>query len=147
MIETRSSILDISSLLNFRIDVLVQNEQSDFESHANELYELLSLVRLGSPRVESGDQIDAYLSRYSIPDIDTKMKGQCNLAKITWQGFFPATWVQTLIFRMVLQLPSQSWFSLSSTTVSRGDGINGGSEVMMFKPPNSADRYVLWEVK
>ncbi|KAL7936423.1 ribonuclease P 40kDa subunit domain-containing protein [Trichoderma chlorosporum] len=51
--------------------ILAQGDREALEYSATEMYEWLSLVRLESPRVEEGDTIDPYLSRYSPPEADS----------------------------------------------------------------------------
>ncbi|KAM0449968.1 hypothetical protein ACHAO4_006845 [Trichoderma viride] len=51
--------------------ILAQGDRESLEYSATEMYEWLSLVRLESPRIVTGDTIDPYLSRYSPPEADS----------------------------------------------------------------------------
>ncbi|KAH8177755.1 ribonuclease P 40kDa (Rpp40) subunit domain-containing protein [Sarocladium implicatum] len=55
--------------------IVASGDRPAMEAAAADLYEWLSLVRLDSPRIQTGDSIDAYLSRYDAPDAAT---GTCN---------------------------------------------------------------------
>ncbi|QSZ29102.1 hypothetical protein DSL72_003612 [Monilinia vaccinii-corymbosi] len=44
------------------------NDDGDFQDFAIETHEWLSLVSLGSPRINSTDNVDRFLSRYDLPE-------------------------------------------------------------------------------
>lgn len=116
--------------------------REDFEDFATSLYEWLSLVRLQSPRIQIGDQIDPYLSRYQVPDGGSEGK----LCKISWQGFLTPSWSRQALIDIVTALPHKAWFSFSTTTFSKGlAGDN--AECTILRPPNSSGEYLMWEVK
>ncbi|CAM1507392.1 Fc.00g070330.m01.CDS01 [Cosmosporella sp. VM-42] len=54
--------------LDIPIEILATGDRTALEETTTEFYEWLSLIRLGSPRVEPHDDIDPYLSRYRIPE-------------------------------------------------------------------------------
>ncbi|KAM7203414.1 Ribonuclease P 40kDa (Rpp40) subunit domain containing protein [Naviculisporaceae sp. PSN 640] len=120
--------------------------REEFEYLATDIYEWLSLVRLQSPRVQPGDQVDPYLCRYEVPGaLDGELQ-QPKLCKITWQGFLPPSWArQTLIYITTL-LQSRTWFSFSSTTFSRGL-LGDNAECTILRLPGSGGEYLLWEIK
>jgi ribonucleases P/MRP protein subunit RPP40 len=60
---------------------------------AQGLLEWLSLVALHSPRVSSSDNIDSYLSRYSVPNDGETVPKATDLVTIHWHGFIPAIWI------------------------------------------------------
>jgi ribonucleases P/MRP protein subunit RPP40 len=110
----------------------------------NELYEWLSLIRLESPRVMAGDEIDSYLSRYSLPrdhgDVNTAA-----LCTVRWQGFISPSWVRQVLVDVLLAIPARSWFALSSTKL--GTGIGGShAECTIFRPPDAPGEFILWDV-
>ncbi|KAK4183115.1 ribonuclease P 40kDa subunit-domain-containing protein [Podospora australis] len=119
-----------------------QNARDDLEDFSSELYEWLSLVRLQSPRVLEGDQIDPYLSRYEVPGGSQPAK----TCKISWQGFHSSSWARQTLMDIIIALPPKTWFSFSTTTFSKGlAGDN--SECTVLRPPNSSGAYLMWEVK
>ena len=63
---------------------------------ALELSEWLALVVLGSPRIQSQDEIDPYLSRYEVPGSDEKLAKNGNVVLVRWRGFLPVKWVEGL---------------------------------------------------
>lgn len=116
--------------------------RDDFEDFTTELYEWLSLVRLESPRILTGDQIDPYLSRYEVPGGGQQTK----ICKISWQGFFPPSWSHRTLMDLVMVLPPKSWFCFSTTTFSKGlAGDN--SECTVLRIPESRGEFLVWEVK
>jgi ribonuclease P/MRP protein subunit RPP40 len=121
---------------------LTSGGREDFDDFATGLYEWLALVRLQSPRVQVGDQIDPYLSRYQVPE-----GGEAGrICKISWQGFLAPSWSRQALIDIITALPSKTWFSLSTTTFSKGlAGDN--SECTILRPPNSSGEYLMWEVK
>ncbi|KAK4155005.1 ribonuclease P 40kDa subunit-domain-containing protein [Chaetomidium leptoderma] len=124
------------------VDFIASSGKEDFEDFSTNLYEWLSLVRLQSPRIQVGDKIDPYLSRYQVPDSDTEGK----ICKISWQGFLAPSWCRQILIGVITALPSKTWFSFSTTTFSKGlAGDN--AECTILRPPNSSGEYLMWEVK
>ncbi|KAK4161846.1 ribonuclease P 40kDa subunit-domain-containing protein [Cladorrhinum sp. PSN259] len=116
--------------------------REDFEYFTTELYEWLSLVRLGSPRVTAKDQIDPYLSRYQVPEGGHPAR----ICKISWQGFSSPSWSHQRLMDLIAVLPSKTWFSFSTSTFSKGlTGDN--SECTVLRVPDSRGEFLLWEVK
>ena len=58
--------------------------------------EYLSLVALGSPRIVRTDDIDPYLSRYTVPCQEEGGPKQ-TLRVLKWQGLAGAHWVRNLL--------------------------------------------------
>ncbi|WZH43440.1 ribonuclease P 40kDa subunit [Fusarium acuminatum] len=124
-------------------EVLAENDREALEWFATESYEWVSLVRLGSPRVESQDSIDPYLSRYCVPGEATSASKIC---KLSWEGFMSAPWLRGLLMEVLAACPSGTWFSLSATCFSKS--VSGNSDdLTILKPPNAAGKYLMWEIK
>jgi len=117
-------------------------DREDLESFSAELYEWLSLVRLGSPRIHPEDNIDPFLSRYEVPGV----KHQGKLRTISWRGFLPPAWSRGVLVEVIAALPSKAWFSFSTTTFTRGVTSNN-SDCTILRPPDSQGEYLLWEIK
>lgn len=87
-------------------------EANDQDTPA-ELVEWLSLTMSQSPRVQKGDQIDSYLSRYCIPSTeDGEASDAQQLAKVRWHGFIPADFVQNVTIA-ALKASKDEWFAVS----------------------------------
>lgn len=127
-------------------DVVENGDRPGLEDFATETYEWLSLVRLQSPRVAAGDNIDPYLSRYQIPGDFDAPPHAAKVCKITWQGFFTSSWVRSVLINTLTALPSRAWFSLSATSFAMGM-TGDSSEVAFLRPPESPDHYLLWEIR
>lgn len=112
-----------------------------FQETAAELYEWLSLVRLSSPRVEAGDDIDPYLSSYAVPG---EAPAPTRLRRVSWRGFISSTWVRDALAVVLSEVPAKSWLSLSATAFGKGGGDE--AECTFFRPPNSGGQYLLWEI-
>ncbi|KAI1102740.1 ribonuclease P 40kDa subunit [Jackrogersella minutella] len=117
----------------------------DLDEFAMDIHEWLSLVRLGSPRVNVNDNIDPYLSCYAIPG-ETEDVREEKLCRISWQGFIPPKWTQQTLADVILALPSKSWFSLSLTSFPRGI-VGDSADSTILRPPNSPGEYFLWDIK
>ncbi|KAK6227597.1 ribonuclease P 40kDa subunit [Colletotrichum tabaci] len=132
-------------------DMIQNGDRLALEDFATETYEWLSLVRLQSPRVESGDTVDPYLSRYQVPgsldaEAGADAAAHLNVCKITWQGFFTSDWVRSVLIHALVALPSRTWLSLSATSFSKG--MAGDSpEIAFLRPPESPGHYLFWEIK
>lgn len=76
------------------------------EEHQESLYDLLEyldLLFLDSPRVQTTDRIDPFLSRYAVPDLPemleskTASKTAHSIKILTWNGFIPSRWIIRLL--------------------------------------------------
>ncbi|KAK0715907.1 ribonuclease P 40kDa subunit-domain-containing protein [Lasiosphaeris hirsuta] len=128
-------------VLQPEVEFLTTGHKEDLESFSTEIYEWLSLVRLQSPRVRLGDQIDPFLCRYQAPEA-----GQAKLCKISWQGFLTPSWSRQTLIDVVTAIPAKTWFSLSTTTFSKGVA-GDNSECTILRPPGSGGEYIMWEVR
>ncbi len=76
--------------------------KEDLEEYAVEIHEWLSLVRLESPRVNVNDQIDPFLSRYSIPGSSNyPAEKPTELVRLRWEGFMSPSWVNTTFLTLL----------------------------------------------
>ena len=63
------------------------------------LAEWLAMVALESPRVDANDNIDPYLSRYSVPDVDNSSPS--DLISLKWHGFINPQWITNLFIALL----------------------------------------------
>ncbi|KAJ0313132.1 hypothetical protein COL5a_003983 [Colletotrichum fioriniae] len=131
--------------LSLPLDVIQNGDRPGLEDFATETYEWLSLIRLQSPRVKTGDSIDPYLSRYRVPG-DSDTPSHAKVCKISWQGFFTSQWVRSVLINALFAMPSRTWFSLNATSFSKGMA-GDSTEVAFFRPPESPGHYLFWEIK
>ncbi|EGO59390.1 hypothetical protein NEUTE1DRAFT_121209 [Neurospora tetrasperma FGSC 2508] len=124
------------------VDTIGPEGREELEYFSTELYEWLSLVRLQSPRIQVGDQVDPYLCRYQVPGDGQQGK----ICKLTWQGFLAPSWCREILLNLVAELPSKTWFSFSTTTFSKGMA-GDNSEISLFRPQGAPGEYVMWEIK
>lgn len=133
------------------------SDRLETEEAVTELYEWLSLVRLGSPRVQATDNIDPYLSRYQVPvssDDSDSSAASGDICTLRWSGFLSPTWAcQTLLDILVAMQPSSCsstsspWFSMSVSGFSSSMGLAGdGAECTFFRPADAPREYLLWDV-
>jgi ribonucleases P/MRP protein subunit RPP40 len=120
------------------------SSQSNFEDFASDIYEWISLVRLQSPRIEKGDDIDPYLSRYRVPS-EAEYPLSSNLCMIRWQGFTSPAFAQQVLVKAFLSV-SKSWFAFVACSLAKGM-VGDMSETTVLRPPGAPGEYVLWEVK
>lgn len=116
--------------------------REDFEDFAVETHEWLSLISLNSPRINAGDDIDPFLSRYVSPG---ESRTSSNIVKITWRGFLSPSWVHGMFVRALLAVPRESWFVYN--VAGRGEVWSSGSkDCTVLKVPDAPTEYLLWEV-
>lgn len=79
---------------------LVSNEMSEAElqESCGALAEWIAMVQLRSPRVSAGDDIDPYLSRYTVPGDGTHSSA---LVSLKWHGLVSAKWTMQLFVNML----------------------------------------------
>lgn len=123
--------------------ILAEGDRPGLEDAATELYEWLSLIRLGSPRVEAKDEIDPYLSRYRVPG---ETNSETTVCKFSWQGFIATSWLRGLLTDILTTCPSSAWVALSATCFSLS--VAGSSmELTLHRPPDAAGKYLMWEIR
>lgn len=128
----------------------ILSDRGRLTDYATETYEWLSLVRLASPRVEIGDDIDPYLSRYRVPDGEpsegaSEMK-EARVRKITWAGFISSQWARDCLVNSLVAIPSRTWFSMSMASV-HNTVVGDAAELTFLRPPGSPGEYVLWDIE
>lgn len=57
------------------------------------------MVSLESPRVSAHDDVDPYLCRYSVPDLDNAKS--TSLVSLKWQGLVPSRWIIELLVALL----------------------------------------------
>ncbi|KAF2189543.1 hypothetical protein K469DRAFT_561972 [Zopfia rhizophila CBS 207.26] len=112
------------------------------QEESTALLEWLHLVSVGSPRIQASDRIDAFLSRYEVPDFTDEGEGgpiTKSLVRVRWKGFIPPQHVRDL-FLMVKRnglgggngeqdKENERWFALN---VKAFGGYGGSYTVMQF---------------
>ncbi|KAM0286451.1 hypothetical protein ACHAQH_000877 [Verticillium albo-atrum] len=131
--------------LSIPSQVLSEGDRSGLEDFASETYEWLSMVRLESPRIAVGDNINSYLSRYQVPD-DSETATRARVCKVTWKGLLTADWVRKLLIDILATVSSRAWVSFSATSFSKGI-VNESAEISVLRPPESAGHYLMWEIQ
>ena len=125
-------------------------DQTLFADFATETYEWLSLVRLPSPRIESRDQVDPYLSRYRVPTSGMESPvGEAEgarVCKISWSGFMPSEWVRDCLVNALVAVPSKTWFSMSIGAI-HNTVLGDAREITFLRPPDSPGEYFLWDIE
>ncbi|KAI1201691.1 ribonuclease P 40kDa subunit [Nemania serpens] len=125
--------------------IIDNKDRQELDEYATGVYEWLSLVRLGSPRVNLGDDIDPYLSTYTIPGAPTE-GSEDRLCKVRWQGFISPSWAATTLAELIKALPPKAWFAFSTTPFTRVV-VGYGADCTIMRPPGSPGEYLLWEIK
>ncbi|KAA8567140.1 hypothetical protein MFRU_007g02360 [Monilinia fructicola] len=119
------------------------NHDGDFQDFAIEIHEWLSLISLESPRINSTDNVDRFLSRYDPPESSGITE---ELVKVTWTGFISPSWAHSTFIQALLAAPKNSWFSYYVGGFS--ESWNGESKsCTILKLPDVPNDYVLWEVE
>jgi ribonuclease P/MRP protein subunit RPP40 len=110
------------------------------------VYEWLSLISLGSPRVYLNDQIDPFLSRYVPPPPKLNDCEKLELVKITWEGFMSSRWAHEVFVQTVLAATAKMWFGIILSGFN--ESFSGPSrDCIVLKLPEAGNEYVLWEVE
>lgn len=133
------------------------------DENAVHLLEYLHMISLDSPRLQSNDNIDPYLSRYEIPDLGNVLVPR-NMIRLRWIGFIPPAFacdvflsVRSLIFKSKTKVSGSKdvtmdeesmwedqerearWFGLSAPAF----GGNASWTIMQFGRKDT----LLWETE
>ncbi|KAG5925545.1 hypothetical protein E4U42_004187 [Claviceps africana] len=109
-----------------------------------QVYEWLSLLRLESPRVQSGDSIDTFLSRYKAVGGEYSEGEQSDVCRISWVGLIGSTWFQALVDDVLAVHPAEGWLSVSSNGFDDVNMSGKGSELVLLRPSKRDDQYMMW---
>jgi len=120
-------------------------ERDTFSDFSVTLYEWLSLISLESPRLDVNDNNDTFLSRYTPPSSNQLDSQAKQVIRITWEGFFPASWVYDTFVKIMRTTSSKEWFSFGASGFGNDVG-SSGRDFKILKLPASFDQFVLWEV-
>ena len=93
-------------------DVLGAKIEDMDEEEWWEIVEWVDLVALRSSRVEQGDVVDPYVSRYTVPESSKKE----DLEVMRWEGLMSSEWITRLIIEVVKEsriCKSNQWVALS----------------------------------
>lgn len=90
------------------------------EGDATEILEWITMANNLSPRLQRGDSIDKYLSRYAVPQGSGEPNGENsrdvgNLIRLRWRGLLPNHFVHKVLVA-VLKASKETWFSASATS-------------------------------
>jgi ribonucleases P/MRP protein subunit RPP40 len=119
--------------------------EDDFSDFSVEMYEWISLISLGSPRVELDDKIDPFLSRYAHPAAGEQNLVVTELVKISWKGFASSSWAHKIFVQALLAAKPGTWFCF--VVLGFDESIRtGGGDCTILKLPGAQNEYMLWEV-
>lgn len=107
---------EITRLGNALVPVFPEEMIEEDYADAAELLEWISLALHDSPRVLKDDDVDSFLSRYSVPS----SYGEPNpddLVRLRWEGLVPSPFAQK-IFLAVLKASGDSWAAVSGASFS-----------------------------
>lgn len=90
----------------------------DAQESLYDLLEYIDLLQLGSPRVQSTDQVDPFISRYSVPESSSERELETQKVRVLrWEGLIHAQWMLALLYG--LMYVACGLFSLSLPLVGR----------------------------
>ncbi|KAG6061395.1 hypothetical protein E4U32_002995 [Claviceps aff. humidiphila group G2b] len=108
------------------------------------VYEWLSLLKLDSPRVQYGDDVDTFLSRYRVASRDRE---QVRICRISWVGLIGTSWFQNLVRDVMTVNATEGWLSFSSNSFYDASLSGIGSELVMLRPSTKEDQYLMWRLQ
>jgi ribonuclease P/MRP protein subunit RPP40 len=73
--------------------------EPDMQERCGSLSEWIAMVQLESPRVSADDDVDPYLSRYTVPEADQTRT--TDLIRLKWHGFISSKWIMQLFVALL----------------------------------------------
>ena len=70
--------------------------EGELQEHLGSLLEWIAMVQINSPRVSKEDDVDPYLSRYSVPENCEPF----DLISVKWHGYISSRWVMKLFLAL-----------------------------------------------
>lgn len=101
---------------------------------SEDILEWLSLITLQSPRLNSTDDIDSYLSRYAIPT--SASSNAITVTTLRWHGFIPASWICRIVglCTSMFQADGQAWYAVTAVAIRTEQGGQRGEGCCLFFP-------------
>lgn len=101
MIDSKVLKTKLSRISTPPLQGLVSNDMSegDMQESCGVFSEWIAMVQLGSPRVSADDDVDSYLSRYSVPAVDAA--STTDLIRLKWHGLISAKWILQLFISLL----------------------------------------------
>ena len=119
-----------------------KSDENHFLEFEHEIYEWLSLVRLESPRINTSDHVDPYLSRYRLTNSPAKRQ---NIVKVRYDGMTTATRSVSFLRDVMSLCPADSWVCFCVTNF-RGETAVGSNEFTFLRLPGTEDNCMTWQV-
>lgn len=99
---------------NISVPMFPEEMLEEDYADAEELLEWITLALHGSPRVLTEDDVDSFLSRYSVPTAYGEPVAE-NLVRLRWEGLVPSQFAQK-IFLAVLKASGDRWAAFSGAS-------------------------------
>ncbi|KAJ6089727.1 hypothetical protein N7467_004943 [Penicillium canescens] len=115
--------------------------EGELQEHLGSLLEWIALVQIKSPRVSGEDDVDPFLSRYSVPE-------NCepsDLISVKWHGYISSRWVMELFLALRHHTKGKSWFSLAVSTLGK-EAVEGRDGFTLMVLPEENAMAVSWEL-
>ena len=108
----------LETMAGVEVPELPQDFQQEEYATATELLEWLSLAISGSPRIQSDDRIDPYLSRYRVPPpvdsaSDMTSRNAQDVVRFCWHGFIPPNFIKD-VFLAAIKVSGTDWCGMSA---------------------------------
>ncbi|KAJ5133676.1 uncharacterized protein N7443_004700 [Penicillium atrosanguineum] len=121
--------------------VSTEMSEVDMQEACGSLSEWIAMVQLRSPRVSADDDIDSFLSRYTVPEAD---QGRTtDLISLKWHGLISAKWIMHLFVALLghtsKSKASSSWFVLSASALGK-QAVEGRDGFTIAAAPNMFSR-------
>ncbi|KAJ5899129.1 hypothetical protein N7495_003873 [Penicillium taxi] len=103
-----------------KVKVPVMPSLSDVDVETSDaISEWIALLQLRSSRVSADDDVDPYLSRYSVPE---PVQNTTNLISIKWRGLIPSQWtIETYLslLTQTSQAKNTPWFVITASALGK----------------------------
>ncbi|CAI7644999.1 unnamed protein product [Penicillium manginii] len=101
LLESAPTQTKLEGVLTPSLQKLVSKEMPEavIQDRCGGLSEWIAMVQLRSPHISTGDSVDPYLSRYSVPEFDEK--ATLDLVCLKWHGFISSAWTMQIFLNLL----------------------------------------------
>lgn len=101
LLESAPAQAKLKDVLTPPLQELVSSQmpEAEMQERCGAMSEWIAMVQLGSPRISTGDSVDPYLSRYSVPEFDKN--DTVDLVSLKWRGFISSAWTMQLFLTLM----------------------------------------------
>ncbi|KAL6251265.1 hypothetical protein RBB50_001473 [Rhinocladiella similis] len=110
----------------------------EIQESIHDLFEFIDMLALTSPRVQTTDNVDSFISRYQVPESVSEASG-ASVKVVTWTGLLSTQWILELLCTIIKESRAKDLSSLDRTSQWLGLSVTAHK----IEPTGQIDGYTV----